>query len=87
MGDFFGLLNLFYVAAAAWAFMRRRVPWPWMLGGYIVLRCLLLGTMENSEPRYSLECFPIFIVAAAAVFTRTRCLVAVHEPNSPVSSP
>jgi hypothetical protein len=23
--------------------------------------------MENSEPRYSLECFPIFIVAAAAV--------------------
>jgi len=42
------------------------VPWPWMLGGYIILRCLLLGTMENSEPRYSLQCFPIFIVAAAA---------------------
>ena len=61
-----GLVNLFYVAAAAWAFLRRRVPWPWMFGGYIVLRCLLLGTMENSEPRYSLECYPIFIVAAAA---------------------
>jgi hypothetical protein len=70
-----GLLNLFYVATAVWGFLCRRVPWPWMLGGYIVLRCLLLGTMENSEPRYSLECFPIFIVAAAAAFTRTRCLV------------
>ena len=69
---FFGLLNLFYVAMAAWAFLRRRVPWPWMLGGYIVLRCLLLGTMENSEPRYTLECFPIFIVAAAAVLSGSK---------------
>jgi hypothetical protein len=68
----FGFINLLYVAAAAWAFMRRRVPWPWMLGGYIVLRCLLLGTMENSEPRYSLECFPIFIVAAAAALGRPK---------------
>ncbi len=67
-----GLINLFYVAAAAWAFLRRRVPWPWLLGGYIVLRCLLLGTMENSEPRYSLECFPIFIVAAAAVLSGSK---------------
>jgi hypothetical protein len=67
-----GLGNLFYVASAAWAFLRRRVPWPWMLGGYIILRCLLLGTMENSEPRYSLECFPIFIVAAAAVLSGSK---------------
>lgn len=64
-----GVLDLFYVAAAAWAFLRRRVPWPWMLGGYVVLRCLVLGTMENSEPRYSLECFPIFILAAAAALS------------------
>ncbi len=67
-----GLINLFYVAAAAWAFLRRRVPWPWMLGGYVVLRCLLLGTMENSEPRYSLECFPIFIVAVAAAMNSSK---------------
>lgn len=68
-----GLLNLFYAAAAAGAFLRRRVPWPWMLGSYIVMRCLLLGTMENAEPRYSLQCFPIFIVAAAAAFSGSRC--------------
>jgi len=48
------------------------VPWPWMLGGYIVLRCLLLGAIENSEPRYTLECFPIFIVAAAAVLSGSK---------------
>jgi hypothetical protein len=43
-----------------------------MLGGYIVLRCLLLGAIENSEPRYTLECFPIFIVAAAAVLSGSK---------------
>jgi hypothetical protein len=64
-----GIGNLFYIAAAVWAFLRRRVPWPWMLGGAVILRCLLLGTMENSEPRYSIECFPIFIVAAAAALS------------------
>lgn len=78
-----GLVNLFYVAAAVWAFIRRRVPWPWMLGGYILLRCLLLGTMENSEPRYSLECFPIFIVAAAAVLSDPRLASAqTHDAPS-----
>jgi hypothetical protein len=61
-----GLINLGYVGLAAWGFLRGRVPWPWMLGGYLVLRCLLLATMENPEPRYTMECFPILIVAAAA---------------------
>jgi hypothetical protein len=61
-----GLINLGYVGAAAWAVRRGRVPLAWMLGGYLLLRCLLLATMENPEPRYTLECFPILIVAAAA---------------------
>ena len=79
-----GLINLFYVAAAAWAFLRGRVPWPWMLGGYILLRCLLLGAMENSEPRYSLECFPVFIVAAAAVLSGSK--LAPSQPRVAPSS-
>ena len=83
-----GLVNLLYVVAAAWAFLRRRVPWPWVLGGYIVLRCLLLGTMENSEPRYSLECFPIFIVAAAAALGGQKACSVLRKKGcaSPVSS-
>ena len=76
-----GLINLFYVAPAAWAFLRGRVPlapvpFTLMLGGYLILRFLLLGTMENPEPRYTLECFPIFIVAAAAALGQTRASLA-----------
>jgi hypothetical protein len=63
---FLGLINLGYVGLAAWGFLRGRVPFAWMLGSYLVMRFLLLGTMENAEPRYTLQCFPILIVAAAA---------------------
>ncbi len=65
-----GLVNLGYVAAAAWGFARGRVPWAWMLGGYVALRLMAIGTMENPEPRYTLECFPILIVGAAALWRR-----------------
>jgi hypothetical protein len=63
-----GLINLFFVGAAALAFVQGRVPLAWILGAYVVLRCVLLGTVENPEPRYTLECFPIFIIATAAAF-------------------
>ncbi len=66
-----GLINLFYVAAAAWAFLRHRVPWAAMLGAFLVLRFVVLGAMENPEPRYTVEFFPIFIIAAAAALTRS----------------
>ena len=63
-----GLIDLAYVALALYGFLRGRVPFAWMLGGYLLMRCLLLGTMENPEPRYTIQMFPIFIVAAAAAF-------------------
>jgi hypothetical protein len=69
---FLGLINLFYVAAAAWAFIRGRVPWAWMLGSYLILRFVVLGAMENPEPRYTIQCFPILIVAAASALTHSR---------------
>jgi hypothetical protein len=78
---FLGLLNLFYVAAAAWGFIRRRVPWPWMLGSYMILRFILLGAMENPEPRYTVQFFPILIVAAAAALTRSRAIVSTTSPT------
>jgi hypothetical protein len=76
-----GLINLFYVAAAAWAFLRRRVPWALMLGSYIILRCLVLGAMENPEPRYTVVFFPIFIIAAAAALSRSRPLPAAQKSS------
>jgi hypothetical protein len=76
----FGLINLGYIALAAWAFLRGRVPWGLMLGGYVVLRCLMLGIMENPEPRYTLVLFPVFIVAAATAFSPARAAAASPAP-------
>ncbi len=64
-----GLLNLAFVAAAAWGFLCRRVPFAWMLGAYLLFRFALLATLEAPEPRYSIQCFPIFILAAAAALS------------------
>jgi hypothetical protein len=62
------LLNLFYFAAAGAgalsASTRRLLPAGLFMGSYILLRCLLLGTIENPEPRYTIEFFPITFVCA-----------------------
>jgi 4-amino-4-deoxy-L-arabinose transferase-like glycosyltransferase len=36
--------------------------------GFVVLRCALLLTLDNSEPRYTLEFFPLLIVWGSFVF-------------------
>ena len=69
----FGALNLIYVGLAFAGFLRaRQVEFIGLLVFFIALRSLFLGTMENPEPRYTLECFPALIVLASAVFFR-RC--------------
>ena len=35
-----------------------------LLATFILLRTALLGTLENPEPRYTLECFPIVLALA-----------------------
>ena len=35
---------------------------------FLLLRSVFLGTLENPEPRYTLECYPVVIVLASAVF-------------------
>jgi len=65
----FGLINLAYLAAAAVGLLRSRE----LLGIglfvlFLALRSLFLGTLENPETRYTLECYPAVIVAAAALW-------------------
>ena len=36
--------------------------------GYVVLRCALLLTLDNSEPRYTLEFFPLLVVWGSFLF-------------------
>ena len=64
----FGLLNLGYVVAALLALIRRpaTIRWAGMLIAFLLLRSAFLGTLENPEPRYTLECYPAVIVLAAA---------------------
>ncbi len=65
---FFGLLNLAYVLAGAIGLFRYRAIFGIELFVlFLALRSLFLGTLENPEPRYTLECYPIVIIAAAAL--------------------
>jgi hypothetical protein len=35
---------------------------------FVVIRSLFLGTIENPEPRYTLECYPAVILFAGSLF-------------------
>jgi hypothetical protein len=59
----FGLVNLGYVAAAAVGLLRsRRGVDIGLFVLFLVLRSLFLGTLENPETRYTLECYPVIVV-------------------------
>lgn len=65
----FGVIGLLYVVAAVVGWLRtRREDFCGLLVLFVVLRSLFLGTLENPEPRYTLEMYPMVIVFAAAAF-------------------
>ena len=67
----FGLINLLYVGAAAGGLVRRRlVPGFGVLVAFVALRSLFLGSLENPEPRYTLECYPVIVLLATRLFTK-----------------
>jgi hypothetical protein len=39
---------------------------------FVILRSAFLGTLENPEPRYTLEMYPVVIILAAAFFGARR---------------
>src|SRR5437660_2067232 len=68
----FGVINLAYVLMGVAGFVRGRATFGiGMLLVFVALRSLFLGSLENPEPRYTLECFPAVIIAASALFQRT----------------
>jgi hypothetical protein len=46
---------------------------------FIVLRSLFLGTLENPESRYTLECYPVIILFASALWAQRNTL---NNPDS-----
>ncbi len=64
-----GVVGLLYVAFAAYGLVRSwTMPLLGLLLTFLILRSLFLGTLENPEARYTLECYPAVIVLAAAAF-------------------
>ncbi len=67
----FGLVNLVYVVMAAAGLLRTREYFGiGLFVLFLVLRSVFLGTLENPEPRYTLECYPAVLVLASALFQR-----------------
>jgi hypothetical protein len=65
----YGAWNLAYlVAALIGVFFWPRYAAPMLV--YILLRSLLLMTLEAPEPRYTLECYPMVIAFTAAALAR-----------------
>jgi len=51
----------------------RVLPRYWgILLAFVVIRSLFLGSLENPETRYTLECYPVLMVLGAATLARTR---------------
>ncbi len=68
----FGLINLIYVAMAAAGLLRHHTICAiGLFVSFLLLRSLFLGTLENPEPRYTLECYPVVIVLASMLFHRS----------------
>jgi hypothetical protein len=86
----YAALNLLYLALAAAGFLHWRrsrfAPDPalaWAMIATVVLRCILLLTIDNSEPRYTLEFFPVVFIGAAAVFGKRPASYYRSSPEQP----
>jgi 4-amino-4-deoxy-L-arabinose transferase-like glycosyltransferase len=77
-----GLIGLFYVGAACVGLTQLGLTTEsGLLVAFVALRSAFLGTLENPEPRYTLEMYPVLIVFAAstAKHLRRHFLTNSHE--------
>ena len=65
-------VNLIFLALAIIGLVRARTLMRpvllWMLIAFVLARSAFLGTLENPEPRYTLEMFPVVLALASAAF-------------------
>ncbi|HTZ82224.1 MAG TPA: glycosyltransferase family 39 protein [Candidatus Acidoferrales bacterium] len=67
----FGVINLIYLLMAAAGLVRARAFFGiGLFVLFLLVRSLFLGSLENPEPRYTLEMYPAVIVLASALFHR-----------------
>jgi 4-amino-4-deoxy-L-arabinose transferase-like glycosyltransferase len=66
-----GIIGLVYVGlAGAGLVVAHDITFLGLLLAFLVLRSVFLGTLENPEPRYTLECYPVVIILAAVFLGR-----------------
>jgi len=66
-----GVIGLLYQAGALAGLLRARsIPHLGLLLTFVILRSAFLGTLENPEPRYTLEGYPVVTVLVAAFLQR-----------------
>jgi 4-amino-4-deoxy-L-arabinose transferase-like glycosyltransferase len=64
-----GIIGLAYVGMATAGLVKGwSAPFLGLLLMFVILRTIFLGTLENPEPRYTLECYPVVIFLAGALF-------------------
>ena len=67
LATLWGGLNLLFLFAAVMGLVRGPRPYYLVLMLlFVLLRSAFLGTMENPEPRYTLECFPVVLLLGGA---------------------
>lgn len=81
----YAALNLLYLLLAA-SGLRKKVPFTAVMASYVILRCLLLLTLETPESRYTLECFPMIFILAGAALTIPKTTASATSSQQPVSS-
>jgi hypothetical protein len=67
LATIWGAINLLFIGAAVMGAIRG--PRPRFLALmllFVLLRSAFLGTLENPEPRYTLECYPVVLLLAGA---------------------
>ena len=68
-----GVLNLLFLFAAVMGLVRGPRPqYLALMLLFVILRSAFLGTLENPEPRYTLECFPVVLVLGGAWLSGIR---------------
>jgi len=78
-------VNAGYLLLGVWGFVvwrRRGMPaLGWAMAVFVGLRCALLLTVDNSEMRYTLECFPVVFVMAGMVVDSVRFKPMSENPD------
>jgi 4-amino-4-deoxy-L-arabinose transferase-like glycosyltransferase len=66
-----GIIGLVYVGLAGAGLVKaRNITFLGVLLTFVTVRSIFLSTLENPEPRYTLECYPVVIILAAVILGR-----------------